>query len=123
MSINIIGINTLHCQEKRDHQVKYKKSTVKLSASQDMEKKLKLKLSSTGIVIDIEFLQNQTDSRGKVKFIAVISFDVNIHHADTQTKSLVFWVKDEIGALARALEEFTVSNYMLMLLQLFNPIY
>ena len=82
MNINIIGINTLHCHENRDHQVKYKKNRVKVSATPDIAMELKLKLTSTGVVTDIGQLQNETDSQNrpsdidvesKVKFIAVIN--------------------------------------------------
>ena len=57
LDINIIGVNTLNCHEERDHKIKFKYNCVKFISTSDQEKEIKAKLKSTGLVINIEPIQ------------------------------------------------------------------
>ena len=57
LQINIIGVNTLHCREDRDHKILFKYNCVKFISTSEQENEIKARLKSTGLVVNIEPIQ------------------------------------------------------------------
>ena len=64
LDVNIIDVNTLHCREERDHKILFKYNCVKFSSTSDQENEVKARLTSTGLVIDVEPIQQDDPASG-----------------------------------------------------------
>ena len=68
LDVNILGVNTLHCHEDRNCLVTYRYIQVEYVSTSKQESELRRKLKATGLVINVEEIQQKSNHPSTVTF-------------------------------------------------------